>query len=91
MTELEKNNFQFNYFSENYKKFEEDYYKYSKINIPLTFLTDNILKHMVYTKNKYFRLNAENSSDNQDHYFVFDIVPANENNKIIKFEYVGHF
>ena len=90
MTEYETNKYQFNYFSENYKRFENDFYRFSNFNIPLTFLTDDILKHMVAKKENYFRVQATKSIDNQDHYFVFNIVPDNDNDNITKFEYLKH-
>lgn len=37
MKDLEKSCIQFDYFSSNYKNFEEDFYKFATINIPLTF------------------------------------------------------
>lgn len=37
MNKLERNSIQFDYFSSNYEKFENDFYRYSNINIPLTF------------------------------------------------------
>ena len=33
---------QIDYFSDSYLKFEEDFYRYSAMDIPLTFLTDDI-------------------------------------------------
>lgn len=90
MNELQKNKFQFNYFSKDYKKFEEDFYRYASINIPLTFLTDDLLHHMVQTKHEYFMLNAKNSKDGRDHYFLFKKILQNDNNEIETFQYIGH-
>ena len=50
MNDLEKSCIQFDYFSNNYKRFEEDFYKFATINIPLTFLTDDLLLHMLPPK-----------------------------------------
>ena len=33
-----RNELQMNYFSEEYRRFEEDFYRYSSLTIPLTFL-----------------------------------------------------
>lgn len=90
MNELEKNSVQFDYFSRNYAKFEEDFYKFANINIPLTFLADDLLQHMVSTHHEYFRLNAKNSKDFKDHYFVFRKIESKENKNICQFEYLGH-
>lgn len=90
MNKLEKNSVQFDYFSSNYQKFEDDFYRFSNVNIPLTFLTDNILKLMVRTKRNYFRLNALNSIDKKDHYFIFREHYHNDNNQVLRYEYIGH-
>lgn len=90
MDTLHKNTFQFNYFSDNFIAFEKDFYKYANINIPLAFLTDDILENMISTKNNYFRVNAKNCKDNLDHYFFFRKNLIKENKSIILFQYVGH-
>lgn len=90
MNRLEKSSFQFDYFSSNYQKFEEDFYQYANINIPLTFLTDDILKLMHSSKKNYFRLNAANSNDNRDHYFIFKEHYQEDNHQVIRYEYVRH-
>ena len=41
-----KNELQMDYFSENYRKFESDFYRYSALDTPLTFLTDDIMLAM---------------------------------------------
>lgn len=90
MNNIEKNNVQFDYFSSNYQKFEEDFYRFSDINIPLTFLTDDILRLMVKTKKNYFRLNAINSRDKKDHYFIFKEHTHLDNTEVLRYEYIGH-
>lgn len=37
MKDLEKNSIQFDYFSINYKNFEETFYEFSNVNVPLIF------------------------------------------------------
>ncbi len=37
---------QIDYFSDSYLKFEEDFYRYSAMDIPLTFLTDDIMREV---------------------------------------------
>ena len=37
-----RNELQMNYFSEEYRHFEEDFYRYSSLTIPLTFLIDDV-------------------------------------------------
>ncbi|TFF65043.1 DUF5960 family protein [Helcococcus ovis] len=90
MNKLEKNSIQFDYFSSNYEKFENDFYRYSNINIPLTFLTDDILNLMLKTKRNFFRLNAPNAIDKKDHYFIFKIKEQTDNTSVLSLEYVGH-
>lgn len=48
---------QFDYFSDSYLRFEEDFYRYSAMNVPLTFLTDDILREMAMSQKNYFKLN----------------------------------
>ena len=61
------------YFSEDYIRFEEDFQKYSSMDVPLTFLIDDILRTMAMNQKNYFKLNKENSKDGRDHYFYFDV------------------
>lgn len=48
--EIYKDKLQFDYFSDSYIKFEEDFYKYSTMDVPLTFLTDDILREMALSQ-----------------------------------------
>ena len=89
MKDLEKNSLQFDYFSINYKNFEETFYKFSNISVSLIFLTDDLLLHMISTGHPYFLLNSKNSADDRDHYFVFKKITSSENNFISQFEYLG--
>lgn len=89
MKNLEKNSIQFDYFSINYKNFEETFYEFSNVNVPLIFLTEDLLLHMFATGHSYFLLNAINSADAKDHYFIFKKVTSSENNFISQFEYLG--
>lgn len=90
MTAIEKSSIQFDYFNGNYEKFEDDFYRFSNINIPLTFLTDDILNLMIKTKRSYFRLNAPNSKDKKDHYFIFKPHKQKDNVEVLNYEYIGH-
>lgn len=81
--EFHKNELQMDYFSDSYRKFETDFYRYSALNTPLTFLTDDIMRSMAKSQQPYFKLNKENARDNRDHYFLFN-VEAIDNNKLIK-------
>ena len=49
------------------------FYKYSALDIPLTFITDDILRTMAMSQKHYFKLNKSKSLDGRDHYFVFSI------------------
>ncbi|NQK93820.1 hypothetical protein HO498_06045 [Streptococcus suis] len=81
--EFNRNQLQMDYFSGSYRKFEEDFYRYSALDIPLTFLTDDIMLAMAKSQKPYFKLNKENAKDNRDHYFLFSVEPI-ENNKLIR-------
>ena len=51
--EFQRNHLQMDYYSESYQDFERDFYRYSNMNIPLTFLTDDILKTMATSRKNY--------------------------------------
>ena len=85
--EFQRNHLQMDYYSESYQDFERDFYRYSNMNIPLTFLTDDILKTMAASHKNYFVLNKEKSKDNRDHFFNFDVVQLDESKQIRKFIY----
>ena len=69
---------QIDYFSESYSHFEEDFQRYSNMSVPLTFLTDDILRTMALCHTNYFRLNQENAKDGRNHYFVFKVKQRQE-------------
>ncbi|WP_415669126.1 DUF5960 family protein [Streptococcus suis] len=60
--EFQRNHLQMDYYSESYQDFERDFYRYSNMNIPLTFLTDDILKTMATSRKNYFVLNKEKAN-----------------------------
>ncbi|HFU3814415.1 TPA: DUF5960 family protein, partial [Streptococcus suis] len=74
---------QMDYLSNSYRKFENDFYKYSTLSTPLTFLTDDIILARAKSMKNYFKLNKENAKNNRDHYFIFKVEPV-ENNKLIR-------
>lgn len=61
------------YFSEDYFRFVVDFQKYSSMNIPLTFLINDILRTMAINQKNFFVLNKEKTKDGRDHYFWFEI------------------
>lgn len=71
--ELYENKLQMDYFSEDYVRFEEDFQKYSAMDIPLIFLVDDILRTMAMNQKNYFKLNKENSKYGRDNYFHFKV------------------
>ena len=85
--ELYENKLQMDYFSEDYIRFEEGFQKYSAMDVPLTFLVDDILRTIAMNQKYYFKLNKENSKYGRDHYFYFDVI-LNENKLIRKFKYL---
>ena len=76
--ELYENKLQMDYFSDNYIHFEEDFQKYSAMNVPLTFLIDDILRTMAMNQKNYFVLNKENAKDGREHTFYFRVVTEKE-------------
>jgi len=71
--ELYENKLQMDYFSDDYIRFEEDFQKYSIMNVPLTFLIDDILRTMAINQKDYFVLNKENAKDGREHRFYFSL------------------
>ena len=69
--DLYENKLQMDYFSEYYIRFEEDFQKCSSMDVPLTFLIDDILRTMALNQKNYFKLNKENTKDGRDRYFCF--------------------
>ena len=78
--EFQRNHLQMDYYSESYQDFERDFYRYSNMNIPLTFLTDDILKTMATSR-------KEKSRDNRDHFFIFEVSTVDENPLIYHYTY----
>lgn len=84
-----QNKSQFDYFSPDYRCFEEDFYRYSALEIPLTFLTDDILLTMSKSQKRYFKLNKENALDRKDHYFLFNPTASSDNPNVIVYQYLS--
>lgn len=49
------------------------------MNIPLTFLVDNILRIMAMNQENYFKLNRENSKVVREHFFLFEVTLESDN------------
>ena len=60
------------------------------MSVPLTFLTDDILRTMALCHTNYLRLNQENAKDGRNHYFVFRVKQIKEMKNIRIFEYSYH-
>lgn len=82
--ELYENKLQMDYFSEDYIRFKEDYQKYSAMDVPLTFLIDDILREMAMSHKNYFKLNKENSKDGRNYCFYFRIEMSDESKMVRK-------
>ena len=80
--EIYENKLQMDYFSEDYIRFEEDFQKYSAMDVPLTFLVDDILRAVARDQKNYFKLNKENAKDGRNHFFIFKVENASLNNKV---------
>ncbi|MBS6654906.1 MAG: hypothetical protein KH262_03075 [Streptococcus sp.] len=81
---------QIDYFSDSYLKFEEDFYRYSAMDIPLTFLTDDIMREMAISQKNYFLLNKENARDGLNHYFHFEVSLPDSKTLVRQYRYLGN-
>ena len=77
------------YFSDSYIRFEEDFQKYSAMNVPLTFLIDDILRTMAMNKKNYFVLNKENAKDGREHRFYFRVEMEKDCSRTRTYAYAG--
>lgn len=75
------------YFSSSFLKLEEDFQKFYKEDIPVTYLTDDMLLTMISQDTNYFRLHKTKSRDGADHFFYFNIRIPKDNPKARVFEY----
>ena len=79
---------EFDYQSDNYRVFVDDFYQYSGMSIPLVFVTEEILESIANNRRgNYFRLHSSNANDYRDHYFMFNLTLIG--GRYI-YEYVGH-
>lgn len=83
--EIYKDKLLFDYFSDSYIKFEEDFCKYSAMDVPLTCLADDILREMAMSQKNYFKLNKENNKDGLNRYFYFKIEMSDESKMVRKY------
>ena len=81
---------QIDYFSDSYLKFEEDFYRYSAMDIPLTFLTDDILREMAISQKNYFFLTKATASDGRNHYFNFEVSLVDSRTLVRQYRYLGN-
>ena len=87
--ELYENKLQMDYFSDDYIRFEEDFQKYSIMNVPLTFLIDDILRTMAINQKDYFVLNKENAKDSRGHRFYFRVKMEKDCPRTRTYVYLG--
>ena len=77
------------YFSDDYIRFEEDFQKFSAMNVPLTFLIDDILRTMAMNQKDYFVLNKENAKDSREHRFYFRVKMEKDCPRTRTYAYLG--
>ena len=87
--ELYENKLQMDYFSDDYIRFEEDFQKFSAMNVPLTFLIDDILRTMAINQKDYFVLNKENANDGREHRFYFRVKMEKDCPRTRTYVYLG--
>ncbi|KXT81498.1 DUF5960 family protein [Streptococcus panodentis] len=71
--QFSSNELQFDYFSDNYRQFQQDFYRFSNLSQPLSFMEEDLLLHMAGRQSSYFKLSKSKSLDQKDHYFHFSI------------------
>ncbi|HFI0787971.1 TPA: DUF5960 family protein [Streptococcus suis] len=86
--EFQRKHLQMDYYSESYQDFERDFYRYSALDTPLTFLTDDIMLSLAKSGKCYFKLNKQNSKDGREHYYLFKIETLNESKLTRKYVYL---
>lgn len=87
---IQNSSVQFDYFSENFMRFEQDFNAYSNLVVPLTFMVDDILFTMSESQTNYFKLPAMKSKDNKNHYFIFRVKMQESNSQVRIYEYIRH-
>ena len=90
INQLQQSSVQFDYFSENFNCFQSDFLHYSNMEIPISFLTDDILFTMSESQVNYFRLPFSKAKDNRNHFFIFKVNMQPDNNQIRTYEYIRH-
>lgn len=63
------------------------------MDIPLTFLTDDILREMDISQKNYFllnKLNKENARDERNHYFHFEVSLLDSKTLVRQYRYLGN-
>ena len=59
------------------------------MNVPLTFLIDDILRTMAMNQKNYFVLNKENAKDGREHSFYFRVITEKECPRNRTYVYAG--
>lgn len=88
---FKKNEVQFDYFSDNYQRFEQDFYEYSKLAYPLSLIEEDILRTMAEGQCNYFRIPQSQSKDGWQHTFVFEVTVDPKNPLIRRYCYLYHY
>ena len=60
------------------------------MDIPLTFLTDDIIREMAISQKNYFLLNKENARDGRNHYFHFEVSLVDSKTLVRQYRYLGN-
>ncbi|MDR0199334.1 MAG: DUF5960 family protein [Streptococcaceae bacterium] len=86
---FKRNEYQFDYFSENFYQLEQDYNRLTKSDEPFFAIVDSILDFIIENHKNYFKLPAHLTTLQQDCYFQFKIQYAEEKGLIKKIVYQG--
>ena len=80
---------QFDYFSQNYYQFQEDFYQFSNLPQPLMVMEDDILLHMASRQATYFKLPPATSLEKKENYFPVTLSRPNQTNRLCIYHYQG--
>ena len=80
---------QFDYFSQNYYQFQEDFYQFSNLPQPLMVMEDDILRHMASRQVTYLKLSKYKILDKKDNYYNFKISRKYKTKRLCIYHYQG--
>ena len=80
---------QFDYFSQNYYQFQEDFYQFSNLPQPLMVMEDDILLHMASRLVTLLKLSTTKFLHNKHNYFQFTFCGPDKQTRLCIYHYQG--